>query len=865
MSDEKMSPKPIGVEGAPWPTMLRKDIVQANGNIMPSYELGVIEDIDNALMLHSSRPYPEMMGELYRGMPVRDMLPAFEAIVHHANPDQNNRVIFVASDPGFGKSYAAVLVGKARDKRGPIVTDAGGKNLEYLLFKTVFDAEQSSSLTQAIDKALGEKSLDPLSVNALRDGFGGHFSDKFGRMAVDWKGLADDNDIKPETIKHVLDTITSIERWDSRSLGISFKVEKGPLVLAHEQGRDLVIDEMDKCKEGSEAPLQLVWQVLNGEIGEHTVQLGSLGPFTFRRGNPGLVMLTGNLPKDGKASHLISESFDRRVPRFEIPNFGEGSWKDITAKLLTGLPVPLLHEITPGKWEAPDPDAPNEQKWTINDTEQFTKKLFELSTLGMNDEEKRKVKEWRMSQVSNWENVLDASQHLGAFYHKWAQLVDPDSELYKSGQFADILMEVEDPQRPTLKVTPSTMIRHVENALVGGPNKKEAVQSGGFSGSFNWNEPKQPRKKKDAVEEDIGTRMAHQIMDEIYRTTVQAGKKHLYAQLLEDAKQAGLVGDPPPIAQLLNVDPTKVKGSLAQAKNEQGAMAELLRHRFPGLELSANDEDLLPLRYVQSAMAQVEAAAEKEGKISPYTTALFVPNTDLDTVQERLFDRIAADSKDPNEKLEDTKKRLPPVKLANSLTMLTSLALHSVGTRNLDALWNSALTDGGFNKNEQTAMAQNQSPTGIAVTTVCCAKGTHGHEEYTAFHVLKNAKKGTALIVGDEAIPDDLYNRLKKNKITYVNQQYPEAKRQVQSALKDMIDPKQAEEVKAALLLRNEMVGGATPGKTKDLADVLAEKEAITSTNPTFITTLNPEEIKHTDRVKATSAKERLLGRMQGK
>ncbi len=857
MTNDKWIAQPVGVEGAPWPSMERTETQEGNKTVT-SYEVTAIEDSDDPLILHSKRPYPEVMGEIYRGMPVRDMLPAFQKIIHHANPDQNNRIIFLASDPGFGKSYLGVLVGKARDARGPIVVDVGGKNLESLLFKTVFNTEESGSLTKTIDKALAEDKLDPLSIKALKK-LGKHASERFGRLAVDWKGLADDDKISHETITSVLDSVKSIEKWDSANLGIGFKVEKGPLVIAHEQGRDIVIDEMDKCKEGSEAPLQLVWQVLNGEIAQHTVTLGSLGDFTFHRGGTGLVMLTGNLPKDGKASHLISESFDRRAPRFEIPTFSEGSWTDITAKILTGLPIPLLHEITPGEWKAPDVSAPTEKKWTVNDSEAFTKKLFELSTLGMNDEDRRKLKEWQLSQIANWENVLDASHKLGEFYHKWGQLVDPDSQLMKTGKFSDIMAEIEDPLSPTLKITPSTMIRHVEAALIPGPKKKPADKSSGFSSSFNWNEPVPIRTNKEAVEESFGTRMIAAIMDEVYRTSAQAGKKELYTQLMADAKAAGLVGNPPPLAAKLNIDPTKVKGTLSQAKREQNLHAALLRKLFPDHDLSANDEDILPLRSVQAALEQMERNKMKPEVVSPFTNAIIVPNTDLEAVQGHMYERVATDNKDSQETLQAAKKRLPASKLLNVETLLSTLAMQSVGGENLDMMWNKSITQGTFSTDEPTAMAQNTSATGIAVTTVLAAKGEGKTADYTPLEIFRSAKKSKTVIIGDVDLDNDMYNRLKRRNIVYINREHPSGKERLTMEIKDMIPPKQMENARKSFLLRHDISALAN---APSLTEMLLEPKYTELKDANFITNLEPESMKHTERTARSAMKNRLLGDM---
>lgn len=42
-----------------------------------------------------------------------------------------------------------------------------------------------------------------------------------------------------------------------------------------------------------------------------------------------------------------------------------------------------------------------------------------------------------------------------------------------------------------------------------------------------------------------------------------------------------------------------------------------------------------------------------------------------------------------------------------------------------------ALTKGGFAADEATQMAQNQSKTGIAVTSICCGKGEGKAAEYS--------------------------------------------------------------------------------------------------------------------------------------
>lgn len=841
MAHEKKNMIPIGVPGAPWPTMIRHEKKTGN-QVATSFELGVMEDPDNPLILPSDRPYPEVMGEFYRNMPVPSMLPALEFVVSRAAPEQKNRIANLVSDPGTGKSFLAVLVGKARDSRGPVITDAGGKNLEYLLFETVFDVEESRPLTKAIDDALTKKKLDDLSVDAIRQNFGKHFSEQDGRACIDWRGLAEDKTIGTEKIRETLELIRSVERWDQNKMGIGFKTKKGPLVLAHEEGRDIVIDELNKCKPGSETPLQIVWQVLNGEIAEHTVTLGSNGTFTFKQGQGGLVICTGNLPKDGVGTHLISESFDRRVPGYRIANFDEQDWQHRICQKMTGLPISTLHRMQKGSWQ----NVNGDQKWVIDDPEGFTKLLFTLRTIGLSEEQKRNIPDWQMSMIANWQGVLDASERLSGFYHSWSQLVDPESQALKAGNMADVLMEVDTPENPTSKITPSTMIRHIEDAIQIKPQVKEATRSGGFDLSRNWNEPmKLNELEKEPTEVKFGNRLASAIMDEVYRTSAQVGKKSLYAQLRHEAENAGLLGDNPLISQFLNVDPAKVQGSSAQAKRIQGILADYLRAEYSDLGLSKNDEDILPLRQVQAATERL--AEQKQQDISPLTTALLVPNTDLNSIERELFQRVAADNLDPHESLEEARTRHPASSLLSRTNLLTALAMPASGVMNIKALFNKALSDGKQAPDEATAIAQDQSQSKIAITTVICRNGKDGDAAYSKLHIVHAGKLGKTLIIGDGNVSNDLRGQLKRNGVTYVDQNDRSAETTVNSEIRGMMETSQEEVVKEAFLMRNQMRPG-TESKDVSLAKLLTKPEQSKLTIPNFITAIEPEKITHAQR-----------------
>ena len=474
----------------------------------------------------------------------------------------------------------------------------------------------------------------------------------------------------------------------------------------------------------------------------------------------------------------------------------------------------------------------------------FTETLYTLSTIGMSDEQQRHIVDWQMSQIGNWKNTLVAAERLGTFYHRWGQLVDPSSQLHKGGKFSDILLEVDNPDDPTSKITPSTMIRHIEEATIIGAEKKDVSQSGGFTLTRNWSQPRQANKtEKEPIELNFGTRIADNIMAEVRRTTLQQGKTNLYTQIMEDANEAGLVGNPPPLASLLNVDPSKIMGSSAQAKRTQSNIAALLRSNFPDLQLSEKDEEILPLRFVQASLEQLLKAPITQ-PASPFITILQVPNTDLDTVQEKLFTEVAADNKAPDEKLEAAKKRFPADSLVSNNVLLHSLTIPVAGKANLFALWNKAITKGAFIRDEASAIGQAQSNSGVAITSVLLKKADQ--PVYSKMHILRNDKLKRTMIVGEETISDDLYNRLKRNNIIYISQGHESTTNTITAELQLILEPKLESEVVKAFFKRNKPISSAT---TSSLVQLLSGEQQSELLEPNFITNLAPDKVPHSQKV----------------
>ncbi len=856
MDYEKRYAHAIGTPGFPLPTLVRETKIVKDKPVT-TQTLGVIESGDNPYILMSAIPSAAtVQGKLYRSLPSRSMLPFFEELLRRSQTGQNNYTAFVRGDPAAGKSYAMIKFCELRDPRGPLIADMGGQNLENLLYRVVFSTEERRSVMQMIDDALANDELNAMSLKAL-DALKVHITEEQGAKHIDWDGIQKDTSIPFEKVDGILASIFRIEGWDSKSNNIGFKINDGALIRADKTNRDLLVDEVNKSLPDSETPLQIVAQVLNGENTRHSVSLGGKGNYELVNGavsgKANLVLFTGNFPKDGTGTREMSDSWNRRLPPHDIPEFTELDWHDRAASVLTGLPVCILHEITPGKIKKID----GEDQRVLDNPEAFTETLLMLSTLGMTEQEKLRVKEWQTAMLTHWETTLPAIKKLASFYYKWGQLVDPDSPLMKQGDLPDILMEVDDARSPTTKVTPSTMIRHINDAQVIGPEKKSAERSGGFDLTRNWNTPVAVRKTEpEPVSTHFGNRLVTSIMEELDRTTV--GKPNLRAQLMEDAKEAGLLGNPPPLATALNIDLSKDK--VTEAKQAQNLLCVMLRRNYPELTLSDNDDDLLPLRHVQTQLEAMRAQTT-DSTISPFTTRLHVPHTDIDAAQGTLFREVAADSPKKEESLADAQARIPANTLLPFDTLLTSLALPVVGKTNLKSLWNTAPTNGAFAPDEATAIAENLSDSGIATTTVLCKVVDGTDTKYATLHLLRNSKvdRGRTVIIGDEAIPDELYDRLKRNKIVYINRNFPEAAVYINSEVRNMVEARYEESVKKAFLIRNE------PKENASLAELLSYPDKSTVKQPNFITNLDPTAISHGARQSGRSARksgvvDRLMG-----
>lgn len=822
---------PLGVVGAPWPTRIHNE---SNG--VATHELGVIESQDRALPVYSSRSPEEVYCSLYREMPVPSHLELLEKILLRAAPDNPNRIVRIVSNPGMGKTYLGNLIGKVMDARGSEYASVALKSMESVLFDTAIERQQRGGMLDQLDQALADGSLSEISLSRLR-GLGGKdgvLIEADGQHPTLDRAAFDALD--QALVDNAFQSICRAERWDSGDLGVSFTTVKGALVKADEQGKPVVvIDELEKCKLGTETILNPVLQVFNGEVEEYTAKLGNSGSHTFRRGEVPLIITTENLAKDGGASTPLADSFVRRAKEYRLPDFNEEDWQHRICQKLTGLPISTLHRIESGRMEG----VGAAQHWKIDDPAKFTKTLLAIRTGGLSDDARANIPNHQLEMIRQWPKVLEVSARLAALCHKWTDLNNPESALLKSSAMSDVRHEVDDMDNPVEPFTPSDMLELIDEALIAKPQKKRAERSGGFSPG-SWEQPSSSAvvAKGESLLPIFGDRLAEELSDKVYRSAGVKGKKHLEGQLKQLVHDAGFSSANRVTADLLNMQPTKVVSGDEMAADVRSQLVRHLKDKHPELQ-DAKTDDIISLAQVQATLKSL--GGEKNIELAPNARVFHVVNDDPNSFQQSPLKRVVVQSLSEGEG-EAIFDRLTPDKLITPAKLAASLAMPVAGKLSMQALWNTSLSSASGKNDEATRVAQHQSDSGVGITSIVC-QGDDGR--YAKLHVVHNQKSGKALVVGPK-LDDDLVGQLGRNNITYVDVDSRQAKSAVSSALDNLATLAAQKQLSAAFRLRNEVQSGF---ESSDLPELLTKAEASVLAVPSFATALSPQELNYQDRV----------------
>jgi hypothetical protein len=845
--DLKDLTKPLGVRGRPYPMRDTVFTVNSKGEKVMINRLGLLEDNTNPLVVYSDRAYSDVFGMAMREMPTPGMLPMFFDAIARRNPYNVRRFQFSKGAAGTGKTYAAELIGRMRSKEGALKIDCANLNLSELLYETVLDFSNDRSFYNELNKRLASGRANPLTIKILKENLGEAFHDDNGKVSVDWNlighNITDQDGKKMPSHDAVSAALTALRRvsdlegLDSKggnALGMA--TQEGALIRAFKEGREVILDEFNRGKKGTTGALHGVIQFIIGEIDECTVHnsLKEKGDdagqsFTFRRSDmkPGFfVTATGNTEADGTDVEELPQSLSSRVIPQHVPVATQEDWQHRICQMLTGVPVSTIYYSAEDQWK--------------KHPEGFRKFLADTRKIG----ETRPIPELEMKLLRRYEDVVAASEKLARFYYGWSEIVNPDSRLHRKGSLASLLEEIDDGYNREVTVDFRKIIAHINEAKEHRPTVRAPHESEGYDLSLPLD--KAPNfagddNEPEELAQSFGTRLANVIVRQIVKDTLERGKPGLYNQLIRHAADCGLLESPlhegmknqnRGIASLLNDNPFDSPVKDVQAEVVRDLMCNQLRAQYPGL--SPKNDDIMQVEIVSRALADLDESHTLP--VADFSPVVF--NDDASTVHRQPFMAVEAIDTTPRGQ-EDPNAAAPATPEAGNLVgmkaFIATLAAPGLRQHNLGAIWNSALTDSGAvanssdnkDRDEGLAIAENNSATGLALTTVM-VKPDAGAAKAVPLHVLYNSKSDRIVIVGEGALDKEMRKAFTLSRVTYIDRLEKEAGRKADNALSILLTEegrKYAPTLKNAFLMRN-MMPTSDQEQAASLGQLMTERNA---------------------------------------
>lgn len=776
--------KPLG-KRVPYPGMGLGYVVGQNGEKKLTRYLGVL---DRPLIVTSERDLAEVEGLLIRNMPTPEMLKLFFEVMSAINPRNERRAMYLKGAPGAGKTFLGELAGRVSSSDGAIKVDCTNMNLNELFFETVLDFNAGKrfydALNAKIDKyndaagneVLQNSILNPMSIDILRDCLGDAFSEERGKICIDWAGVKHGHkgsDGKPlETRENIQRAIEGLQKVSAKegldNLGgnaLGMATQEGPAWQAYQEGRILILDELNRAKRGTFGIVHGWMQLVIGEIKECAVRNPlkekgdqSKAALMFRRDEMAsghFVFMTGNAEDDSDEVLELPEALSSRVVPDPVAKATLQGWQHRWCQILTGMPISTLYYAQKDVWDK-DKDA-------------FADKLKEWRLL----HEDREVPAYQLGMLRRWEDIVEATENLAKFMDSAGKAIDPDSEWHKAGTLAQLLDDINE----TFKKEVSVDFRKINYFITKAQQAKPSVRAPKDAGGpeiipliSDIDTPDSP----DDIKHKLGSHITYVILDWIISNTYERGKQDLGNQLMRIATDCALV-DPQliegmpsnrrTVASLLDENPFDSKDPDVRTELVRDLLCNHLRTLYP--EIDADNDDIMPVSVVQRAL---EDYAGREA-------GLVIFNDNPDGVHSAPLQEARQIDVTP-QKMGETivRAKRPAVDdMLKQHSILTTLAAPSLRERNLASLWNEALSGSGavFTGaddlvDESLAMAENKSETGVAVTTVM-VRDDHDSTKELPLHVIWNKALDRVLVVGEGKLNQNLQRAFSDARVAYVD------------------------------------------------------------------------------------------------
>ncbi len=835
--------KPLGTSDRPYPMWGSQRIENGNTSSLEQV-LSVIADDTYPMKVFSDRPYKEVIAMAYCDMPVPSMLPLFFDGLERRKPDATNRTQMMIGDPGHGKSFLGALQGRLRSK-GPVeVLDCGGKNMRELLFEMVLDFGTADALPKAIDKRVAAGTLEPLShalLKALPENV--VTTNEDGKVvSIDWNGLKTAGNDKVEAAFETLKKVSKIEGLDNaggNALGMNSQY--GPLIQKFIKGEEIVLDEYNKSREGTDDNLQTVWQFMIGEIRECTVenplknkdQAAGPSEFTFRREDTKVgffVTLTGNKKEDGVTTRSLNKSVYSRLSPQTLPDPDVIDWQHRICQMMVGLPVSTLYTAFKDNADK-DPDAFGDWLLWLRRTKA--------------EVDGAPIPELQETLLKNWKNVVNSSEKLARFYDRWAEITD--AEKITSNGHADLVEEVDDEYTKKEGIDFRKIKQHLEEAIPIRPRMQKEDAPRAFD-TRAWDKaPKLGEPVEENPSLNFGTRLAEFLERMVYEKSGAVGKPKLYAKLTKSMQEFALRditlqeasrSKQRSVEEDLNISAFNDRDLNKQAHMARHVFCDYLRQTNP--EIKGTDDDIItPNKFFNALtfISQQETATKNE---------LFVANSDLETafagkpLAGAVIKDSAAYAAQGRDDLDFTLKDL-----VTHDDFMASLAMPTVGAKNLSSIWEQnirPLTKGDaandtapaaaapasnsiLDLDEALFIAENRSDKKIAMTSLQVRFKDEDGERPVSIHVVRNEARGKTLVVS-EKVPSKLLAAFKEAGITHVDRNDANAATKVEAAVGELTRGMPAsvkDRLVDAFKYRNEVATEHLEGKNPGLSELLVD------------------------------------------
>ena len=838
---------PLGTSQRPYP-MWGSQRIEHNGRSDLEQVLSVIADDSFPMKVYSERPYKEVVALSYCDMPTPTMLQMFFDGLERRKPESVNRTQMMIGDPGAGKSFLGALQGRLRSK-GPIeVLDCGGKNMRELLFEMVLDFGSGDALPKAIDKRLMAGTLEPMSLAMLKN-LPGVTTEGNTVVSVDWNLMKTAGNDDVEKAFEILKKISKIEGLDNaggNALGMNSQY--GPLIRKFIAGEEIVLDEYNKSREGTDDKLQTFWQFAIGEINEFTADNdlknkdATSGPatFTFRREDMKagfFITLTGNKKEDGVTTRSLNKSVYSRLSPQTLPDPDVIDWQHRICQMMVGVPVSTLYTVFREQADK-DPEAFGEWLMWLRKTK------AEIEGVP--------VPALQETLLANWKNVVSSSEKLAKFYDQWAQMTD--AEKLVANRHTDLIEEVDEEYSKKEGIDFRKIKQHLEEAIPLRPRMQQHDAPVSLDMKSWGGAPKLSEKVDENPSLRFGTRLAEFLERMVYEKSGAVGKRRLYAKLQKSMEEFGLRevhliegarSKQRSVEEDLNISAFADRDLGKQAQLARKVFCDYLRTVDP--QLSANDEDIVTVQKLRAALetiSQKDTAANHE---------LFVVNRDLDSLTKSPL--VTAEIRDAAVySMEERGFDFELKDLVHHDDLMASLALPTVGGKNLGAVWEGNLrlleqkadaslppspaaanqnqpsadttpTNPAHNGAESLHVAENKSIHGIATTTLQVLFSDAQGDRAVSVHIVHNSLRNKTLVVSEKA-PSKLLAAFREAGIIHVDRNDPGAKAKVESALTELTRSMPAamkDRLKEAFKYRNDVDAEHLQGQSPALTDLLVD------------------------------------------